>query len=77
MKEKVLLVNDFYSEGGAEKVCQQIEELIKKQGGDVLFFYGSERHKNPRSPLGYIYSLKYANEMRKNKRLYTPYYTYL
>lgn len=65
-------MNDFYSEGGAEKVCQQIEELIKKQGGDVLFFYGSERHKNPRSPLGYIYSLKYANEMREKIRFFKP-----
>ncbi|MFT6855997.1 MAG: glycosyltransferase involved in cell wall biosynthesis [Cyclobacteriaceae bacterium] len=52
---KVLLINDFEYEGGAEKVFRDTRDLLQGQF-DIYCFVGSEYHQVKKNPFEYIYS---------------------
>ncbi|WP_234571546.1 glycosyltransferase [Rhodohalobacter sp. 614A] len=72
MESKILLVNDYYSEGGAEGVCRKIEEIVKRRGGTISFYYGSKKYRLPDSAKEYIYSKKYYSEFKKKILEFEP-----
>lgn len=72
MNKKILLVNDYYSEGGAEGVCRKIEETVNNKGGSISFFYGAKDHCLPPSPLEYIHSRYYFKKFYDKILEFTP-----
>lgn len=60
MKQRVLLINDFTTAGGAEVVFMNTYNLLTKSNKyDVDKFVGSNTYKRPKNPLSYIFSYKY------------------
>jgi glycosyltransferase involved in cell wall biosynthesis len=63
MQMKVLLINDFEYEGGAEKVFRDTKEILKEQF-EIRSYVGSKRHKLKKNPLQYLYSTPHKKQIR-------------
>lgn len=72
MNQRILLVNDYKSEGGAERVCRDIERLVKENGGEIEFFYGSKEYSLPRSAKDYVYSKEYYRKLKDQIKSFQP-----
>lgn len=63
LKNRILVVDDFYSAGGSEVVARQTSELLKENGFVTYYFFGTELKSNPKTFLEYIYSFEYRKKL--------------
>lgn len=62
MNKKILFIDDYLIGGGAEKVCQDSYNIMKKYF-EVEIFYGTKNISKPKSIREYIYSKEYYNKL--------------
>ena len=62
---KVLLINDFYSAGGAETVFRKTLSLLESHSGfDVRYYCGSTEYSRAEGALNYLYSRRHKNALK-------------
>lgn len=81
---RILLVNDYYTGGGAEGVFRTTLELLQKHNYEVDFFVGSKELKHPNGLLSYLYNKEIAQKLAIKLNNFKPniihihnYYHYL
>jgi glycosyltransferase involved in cell wall biosynthesis len=71
--KRVLLVSCYERSGGAELVCKHTKDLLIKCGRyEVEAFTGAPTHERPKGPQDYIWSFRFARQMRRKLEEFRP-----